>query len=293
MERLVKGGHFFEGARWRDGHWWVSDLYARHVLRIAPDGSSQVAVKLDCQPSGLGWLPDGRLLIVAMEQFRILRQEPDGRLVTHADLKDHVGFWPNDMAVDASGYAWVSNLGFNLWAGEKPAPADLVSVSPAGDVRTVASDMLFPNGLAVLPDGKTLVVAESFGNRMAAFTIGENGALSDRRLFAEFGPPPSWESVEEFVKEDFAPDGCAADVERCVWVADALNNRVCRVADGGAILEELRTPEGLGIYSCALGGPDGHSLLMCCAPDYHDEARKAKAEAVLYVERVAVPAVTG
>ncbi|MCB2046376.1 MAG: SMP-30/gluconolactonase/LRE family protein [Novosphingobium sp.] len=290
MERLLEGGHFFEGARWRDGHWWVSDLYAHHVLRIAPDGSSQVVARLDCQPSGLGWLPDGRLLIVAMQDFRILRLEGNGTLVTHADLRDHVGFWPNDMVVARKGYAYVSNLGFNMWVGDKPEPADLICVAPDGSVTKVADNLLFPNGMVVTPDGKTLVVAETFGNRMSAFSIGDNGVLSNRRLFAEFGPPPSWASVHDFVKEDFGPDGCAVDAEGCVWVADALHNRICRVADGGQILEELRTPENFGIYSCALGGSDGHSLLLCAAPDYAEEARKAKAEAVLYVKHVAVPA---
>lgn len=290
MERLVDDGYFFEGARWRDGHWFVSDLYARHVRRIAPDGSSEVIAKLDTQPSGLGWLPDGRLLIVSMQGMCILRLEADGTLSTHADLRDHVGFWANDMAVDRNGYAYVSNLGFNMWVGDEPRPADLVCAAPDGTVSKVASDLLFPNGLVITPDGKTLIVAETFGNRMAAFTIGDNGALSDRRIFAEFGPPPSWASVEDFVKEDFGPDGCAVDAEGCVWVADALFNRICRVADGGEILEELKTPENFGIYSCALGGPDGHSLLLCTAPDYDQEARSAKAEAVLYVERVSVPA---
>lgn len=292
MERFVDDGYFFEGARWRDGHWWVSDLYAHHVRRIAPDGTSQVVVQLDCQPSGLGWLPDGRLLIVAMQNMRLMRLESDGSLRRHAELANHLGFWANDMAVDPRGYAYISNLGFNMWIGEQPKPADLVCVAPDGTVKTVASELLFPNGMVVTPDGKTLVVAETFGNRMSAFSIGENGALSDRRIFAKFGPPPSWVSVEEFVKEDFGPDGCAVDAEGCVWVADALHNRICRVADGGAILEELKTPENFGIYSCALGGPDGHSLLMCTAPDYDQDARKAKAEAILYVERVAVPAAT-
>ena len=290
MEKLAEDGYFFEGARWHDGHWWISDLYAHHVRRIAPDGTSEIVLKLDNQPSGLGWLPDGSLLVVSMQDMRVLRLGLDGILTEHADLSGHVSFWANDMAVDPRGYAYISNLGFNMWIGEKPTPADLVCVSPDGKVSIVANDLLFPNGLIVSPDGKTLVVAETFGNRMSAFSIGEDGALSHQRTFAEFGPPPSWASVEDFVKEDFGPDGCAVDVEGCVWVADALFNRVCRVADGGEILTELRTPENFGIYSCALGGPDGHSLLICSAPDYDQEKRKAKGEAVLYVERVQVPA---
>lgn len=290
MKKLLAGGHFFEGARWHDGHWWVSDLYAKTVLRIAPDGSVETIATLEHQPSGLGWLPGGDLLVVSMQDMRVLRLKPDGSLVEYADVSSHVGFWPNDMAVSRDGHAYVSNLGFNMWDGEPPRPTSLVSVAPDGTVKTATDELLFPNGIAITPDGKTLVVAETFGNRMSKFDIETDGSLSNRRIFAEFGPAPSWASVEDFVKVDFAPDGCAADREGAIWVADAIFNRVCRVADGGEILEELRTPENFGIYSCALGGDDGHSLLICAAPDYDEVKRKAKAEAVLYVTRVTVPA---
>lgn len=290
MKKLVENGYFFEGARWHDGYWWVSDLYAGEVLRIAPDGTSQAVAHVAAQPSGLGWLPDGSMLIVSMCDMRILRLGRDGVLSEHADLAGHVGGWTNDMVVDRQGYAYVSNLGFNMWTNEKPTPAALICVAPDGTISKVADDLLFPNGMVVTPDGGTLIVAETFGNRMSAFTIGEKGALSGRRMFAEFGPPPPWASVEDFVKEDFAPDGCSIDAEGCVWVADALFNRVCRVADGGEILQEIRTPDNWGIYSCALGGPDGRSLLICSAPDYDQARRKANREAVLFVERVDVPA---
>ncbi|MGE0774527.1 MAG: SMP-30/gluconolactonase/LRE family protein [Sphingomonadaceae bacterium] len=290
MRKLLENGYFFEGARWHQGFWWVSDLYAGEVLRVSPEGERKVVANVAAQPSGLGWLPDGNMLIVSMCDMRILRLGTDGVLREHADLAPHVGGWTNDMVVDRNGYAYVSNLGFNMWINEKPTPAKLSCIAPDGVISTVADDLLFPNGMVVSPDGTTLIVAETFGNRLSAFTIGEKGSLSNRRVFAEFGPPPSWGSVADFVKEDFAPDGCAIDAEGCVWVADALFNRVCRVADGGEILQEIRTPDNWGIYSCALGGVDGRSLLICSAPDYDQDKRKAKAEAVLFVQTVDVPA---
>lgn len=290
MKKLLEGGYFYEGARWHDGAWWVSDLYAKKVLRVGVDGTAEAVVTLDHQTSGLGWLPDNSLLVVSMQDQRVMRRRPDGVLEVYAEVSEHVGFWPNDMFVTRDGYAYISNLGFNMWEGEAPKPTGLVCIAPDRSVRVVTDPLLFPNGITVTPDGRTLVVAESFGNRMSKFSIEKDGSLSNKKTFAEFGTAPSWASVDEFIKVDFAPDGCAIDCEGSVWVADAIFNRVCRIADGGQILEELRTPEGLGIYSCALGGEDGHSLLICAAPDYDQEKRKAKAEAVLYVERVAVPA---
>jgi len=289
VKKLLGGGYFYEGARWHDGAWWVSDLYAHHVLRVTETGQSDIVVTLETQPSGLGWMPDGSLLVVSMQDQRVLRRRPDGRLSEHAKLKDYAGFWTNDMAVDGKGRAYVSNLGFNMWIGEKPAATTIARVDPDGRAAIAADNLLFPNGLVVTPDGKTLIVAETFGNRMTAFTIREDGSLCDRRIWAQFGPPPSWASIDDMLKEEYAPDGCAVDAEGCVWVADALHNRVCRVAEGGRILQQLQTPERFGIYSCALGGSDGRSLLICAAPDFDQDRRAAKGEAVLLVETVDVP----
>ncbi len=289
MKKFFGGGHFYEGARWHDGHWWVSDFYAKQVLKIAPDGRAEVAATLENQPSGLGWLPNGDLLIVSMEDRRLLRRRADGSLVVHADLSGLAGAWLNDMVVDSKGRAYVGNFGFDLFSDDPPRQARLVQVDPDGSALIASGELMFPNGSVITGDGKTLIVAESFGNRMTAFTIAEDGSLSDQRIWAQFGPPPSWASLHDMIKVDFAPDGSAIDREDCVWVADAVNNRVCRVRAGGEILQEVKGPENFGTYACALGGPDGRSLLICAAPDFDRDRRRAKPEAVLMMETVAVP----
>lgn len=286
MRKLIDGGHFFEGARWRDGHWYVSDLYAHHVLKIAPDGSSEVIAKVEQQPSGLGWLPDGSMLIVSMLDRKILRMMPGGLVQLHADIFDLTVSIANDMVTDNHGNSYVGNLGFDLFSGEAPRAADLVHVAPDGNARIVAKDLLFPNGMVVTPDGKTLIVAETFGGRLSAFTIAPDGSLSDRRIWASVGITPPWDSLETLGTTNIMPDGCAIDAEGCVWMADAMGGRVVRVAENKGIVEEIYAPDGLGLYSCALGGEKGNELLLCCAPDYDDVARKAKAEAALYVVRI-------
>jgi sugar lactone lactonase YvrE len=283
MKKLIDGGHFFEGARWRDGHWWVSDLYAHHVLKIAPDGRSEIVAHVEQQPSGLGWLADGTLLIVSMKDRRVLRLSADGTTALHADILALTGSLANDMATDSRGNAWVSNLGFDLFTGEAPRPADLVHIAPDGTASIGAEGMLFPNGMVVTPDDRTLIVAETFGGRLTAFTISEDGALSDRRIWAAVGITPPWDSLHTLGQTDIMPDGCAIDDDGCVWVADAMNARVVRVAEGKGIIDEIRAPEGMGLYSCALGGSDRNELLICTAPDYDDVKRTANTEAVLYV----------
>jgi sugar lactone lactonase YvrE len=287
MKKLLEDGHFFEGARWRDGHWWVSDLYAHHVLKIAPDGSSEIVAHVEHQPSGLGWLADGTLLIVSMKDRRVLRRNPDGTTSLHADILALTGSLANDMVTDSRGNAWVSNLGFDLFTGEAPRPADLVHIAPDGTARIAAEGLLFPNGMVVTPDDRTLIVAETFGGRLTAFTIADDGSLSDRRIWATVGITPAWDSLHTLGQTDIMPDGCAMDDQGCVWMADAMSARVVRVAEGKGIIGEVRAPEGMGAFSCALGGPDRAELLICSAPDYDDVKRAAKAEAVLFTISIA------
>lgn len=289
MQTLLTGGHFYEGARWHEGHFWVSDLYAGHILKVAEDGASEVVATLDDQPSGLGWMPDGSLLVVGMTQRQIWRIEPDGRRTLHADLSALVRGFANDMVVDAKGRAYITHFGFDLFLGAPPAPATLLCVQPNGEAHVVASDFLFPNGMAITPDGDTLIVAETFGGRLSSFSIQPDGSLTDRHCMAQLGREPSWESVHTLLDTDFAPDGCAMDVENCVWVADAVGGRVARVSADGRITDERRPPDGLGVYSCALGGTDGRTLLLCTAPDFDDTSRKARAEARLLTTTVSVP----
>jgi sugar lactone lactonase YvrE len=289
MEKLLGGGHFFEGPRWHDGAWYVSDLYAHHVLRVSEDGLAEHWANVPGQPSGSGWLSDDSMLITSMLDRQVLRRYPDGRVEQHADLSQLSTTLINDMVVDKEGRAYVATFGFDLFNGAQPQPGDVVLVNPDGTARIVARDMCFANGMVVTPENDTLVVAETFGSRFTAFTITEDGSLTDRRVWGQVGREPSYESMETIVNTDFAPDGCVFDAEGYIWVADALHGRACRVAPGGAIVEEIPAPEGLGLYACTLGGTDGRNLLVCTAPSFADHERKAAKEGELYVHRVAVP----
>lgn len=290
LSTLFEGGYFFEGPRWRDGRWWVSDFYAHVVRAIAPDGSAEEVLQVEQQPSGLGWMPDGSLLVVSMRDRRILRRSPGGEVVVHADISEHCGGHANDMVVDAEGRAYVGNFGFDLYGGGDPQPASLVRVDPYGAVAVAADDLMFPNGAVITPDGGTLIVGETAGARYSAFTIGEGGELGDRRVWAQLAPTPEYAPLEEMLPRiGVAPDGCALDAEGCIWFADALGARACRVAEGGELVDEIRAPEGLGFFACMLGGDDGRTLLLCAAPDFAEHERSQAREAVLLTTTVGVP----
>lgn len=286
---LLEGGGFFEGPRWHDGRWWVSDFYRHHVSTVTTDGTEEVVVRVDQQPSGLGWLPDGSLVIASMKDRKVLRFA-DGELSELADISAHCGGHANDLVVDAAGHVFVGNFGFDLMGGGSPQPADLVRVDPDGTVTVAAEDLAFPNGSVITPDGTTLIVGETTGNRYTAFRLGADGTLTDRRTWAEFGPRPEAESFAEGLAQiRVAPDGCTLDAEGHIWAADALGNRAVRVAPGGEIVDEIPGPGGLGVYACQLGGPDGTTLLLCTAPDFFEHNRAVAREAVLCTVEVDVP----
>lgn len=290
VKTLAAGFTFTEGPRWHDDRWWFSDFYTQAIYSMKQDGSDvREEVKVPAQPSGLGWLPDGRLLYVSMKDRKIMRRERDGSLIVHADVADHVGGHPNDMVVDSEGRAWLGNFGFDLMGGAPMESADLLRIDPDGKVTNVAKGLQFPNGSVITPDGKTLIVDESFGNRVSAFDIKDDGSLGPRRDWASFGPLPKSKNAGDALKNgevSLMPDGCALDAEGCLWVADAAHERVCRVAEGGKILETIKP--GTGVYACMLGGSDGRDLLMCCAPDFLEHNRTAAKEAELRVARVKV-----
>jgi sugar lactone lactonase YvrE len=292
MKLLFADGDFFEGPRWHDGAWWVSDIFGATVWRIAPDGKSEVAATVEQWPSGLGWLPNGDMLIVSIRDRRLMRRDRDGTLGIHADLSPWSPYWLNDMIVDVEGRAYVGNLGADLPNGGNPGLTTLCRIDPDGSGRIVAEDLLFPNGMAITRDGKTLIVGESLGNRMTAFTIGADGGLSNRRVWAQFGPTPpaaNW-SMDLLHHMDLSPDGCAIDREDCIWAADASNGRVCRIAEGGAILDEVRPPDDYQVFACALGGPDGRDLLICAAPSVDPAVNIGQRRGRLFITRVEVPA---
>jgi len=287
---LGPAGAFYECPRWHDGRWWASDFYADEVISLDEAGSALVEARVPGHPGGLGWLPDGRLLVVSMEQRAVLRREDDGVLVRHADVAPFCGGKANDMLVLDDGTAYVGNFGFDLDGGEDPVTTTLAVVAPDGTAGAAAGDLAFPNGMALADGGRTLVVGETFAARHTAFAIGPHGALSDRRVWAQVAEAVPFAPLAEMVPAvGYAPDGCAIDAEGRLWVADSLHGRVVRVAEGGAILEEVRVPEGQLAFACALGGADGRTLMVCVAPDFSPEARSAVRESRLLTVRVDVP----
>src|SRR5579864_9510790 len=227
---LTDGIYFGEGPRWHEGRLWFSDFYAQAVKSVSPAGDLRTELTIDDRPSGLGWMPDGSLLIVSMVKRQLLRRTPDGQIAAHADLSRVATFHCNDMVVDAAGRAYVGNFGFDLDAaiGARGVPgvladqpsAKLALVTPDGQVRVAAEDMHFPNGTVITPDGKTLIVGETLGARLTAFDIGEGGALSNRRVWAETAPRP--------------PDGIALDAAGAIWIANPVAPECARIAAGGA-----------------------------------------------------------
>lgn len=244
---LIDGLCFGEGPRWRDGALYLSDMHAQEVLRVTPDGSATVVATLpDDQPSGLGWLPDGSLLIVSMTRRQLLRLDGDG-LTVHADLANHASWYCNDMVVDGQGRAYVGNFGFDLHQGGKPKPAELIRVDPDGSIHVEDDDVMFPNGTVISPDGQTLIVGESFGGRLTAYDIGTDGSLSGKRVWAQ-------------LPEGAVPDGICLDAEGGIWSASPTSNECLRQIEGGEVTH--RIPLSRGAFACMIGeSPSGADKL--------------------------------
>jgi sugar lactone lactonase YvrE len=285
---ILSGLSYLECPRWHEDRIWVSDFYTQRVLSAAEDGSDlRVEAEVPNQPSGLGWLPDGRLLVVSMRDALLLRREPDGELVTHANLGAYSAGHPNDMVVDAEGRAYVGNFGFDLMAGAPIATTGLVRVDVDGSVTPVADELWFPNGSVLTEDGQ-LLVNETFGNRVSAFEVRPDGGLGGRRVWAKFGELPATRVVAEAIPQAVVgPDGCCLDAEGALWIADAVKQRVIRVRAGGEIVDEVQV--GTGVFACMLGGADGRTLFLCTAPDFDENARSAARDAKLLAVRVDVP----
>jgi sugar lactone lactonase YvrE len=262
----LSGIYFGEAPRWHDGRLWFSDFYGHCVHALAPDGRDEVMLRLDGQPSGLGWLPDGQLLTVSMLDHRILRQAPDGSVTVHADVSAFARHRSNDMLVDAAGRAYVGNFGFDNEAPDpdarQPAATSLTCVSPDGRVTQAAAGLMFPNGMALTPDGATLIVAETYAARLTAFDVAPDGTLSGRRTWADLSGAGIY------------PDGICLDADGAVWVANAVQPSCLRVQAGGQILQEERFSQRC--YACALGDADRQTLYAMTAPS-SDATRAAQA----------------
>lgn len=264
---------FLEGPRWRDGALWMSDIWAHEVVRVTPDGARERVVEVPGRPSGLGFLPDGTLLIVSMTERRLYRLT-DGRLELHADLSGTVATDVNDMVVDPQGRAYVGHFGYDLFGGGEPEPADIVLVEPDGANRIVASDLNFPNGLLLADGGRTLVVAESFGHRVSAFDRGADGGLSNRRVLAEL--------------PDLVPDGICLDVEGGVWVAGAMGGAFVRLDPAGRTTARIDVGPRAAI-ACQLGGATGRTLYCLTYAGGVEELSRGEPGARLETAEVDVP----
>jgi sugar lactone lactonase YvrE len=245
-EVLLGGLKFPEGPRWRDGKLWFSDFYAHRVATVDLDGRDETIVTVPQRPSGLGWTLQGDLLVVSMLDQRVLRF--DGKaLHLYADLAALAGGLCNDMVVDAAGRAYVGNFGYDRHNDAPPRNTRIIRVDRDGRATSVGDELHFPNGMVITPDGRTLIVAETFAHRLSAFDVGAGGALESRRTFAAL--------------DGVFPDGICLDAEGAVWVTDARGHRVLRVLPGGRIEQTVDTGERCS-FACMLGGADRRTLFV-------------------------------
>ncbi len=248
VQTLLTGLAFGESPRWHEDRLWFSNWGAQEVVAVDLDGNRDVVLRMPSFPFSIDWLPDGRLLITSGRDGLLRRMEPGGSLVTHADLTSIAGGW-NEIVVDGRGNAYVNGGGFDLLAGEKFAPGIVALVTPDGSARQVADGIAFPNGMAVTADNSTLIVAESYAKRLAAFDIAADGSLSNRRVWADL--------------EGGVPDGICVDADSAVWYADVPNKRCVRVREGGEVMQTINLDRGC--FACMLGGADRRTLFLMAA----------------------------
>jgi len=291
---LLNGLHFGESPRWHEGRLWYSDFYDHAIHAVDLSGNDLRLVELPGQPSGLGWLPDGSLLVVSMLDHRVLRIEGAGRdealsvsVSQHADIGADCGFWANDMVVDSLGRAYVGNFGFDyetvlkeqgieaLFTDDPSHRTNLSLIEPDGTTRRAAEGLTFPNGMVILPDGRTLIVAETFRMRLTAFDIALDGSLANQRTWADLS------SVGAL------PDGICLDAQGAIWIAAAATPRCLRVREGGEVLAEVETSQPA--FACMLGGPEGTHLFVMTAPTSERDIASTTREGKIEVVEVEVP----
>ena len=254
-EIFLEGLMLPEGPRWHDEKLWFSDMNARKVMTVDLKGNAETIIEMEYSPSGLGWLPDGKLLIVSMEDKRLLRLDPDG-LKEVADLNSLATFTCNDMVVDKKGRAYVGNFGFN-YQNERFKPAEIILVTPTVGAQIVADKLAFPNGTVITPDDKTLIVAETFANKLTAFDILDDGLLEGRRIWANL--------------KSMTPDGICLDAEGGIWIASPGSGKIFRVLEGGKVTHEVKV--STQAYACMLGGLDRCTLFVATSTADHIEGR--------------------
>ncbi|MFT4583818.1 MAG: sugar lactone lactonase YvrE [Gammaproteobacteria bacterium] len=269
-EKYLDGFVFLEGPRWHDGALWVSDMMAHKIYRIPENSEREVVVEVPKRPSGLGFMPDGTLIVVSMLD-RLVYKLVDGELVLHADASGTVNGDLNDMVVDSQGRAYIGNFGYDIFGGGDPATAEIILVDPDGSHRVVADNLECPNGTVISTDGRTLIVAESFAGRLTAFDRADNGDLSNRRIYAEF--------------PGLVPDGMCLDVDGNVWVALFADKKFVQVNQNGEVIGTVDVGPDSAI-ACQLGGDDGRTLFCLIYSGEIDDIAQGKPNARIETARV-------
>jgi sugar lactone lactonase YvrE len=262
VETLLTGLAMGESPRWHENRLWFSDWGAQEIVAVDLDGNSEVVVRTPFGlPFCIDWLPDGRQLIVSGRESLLLRREPDGSLVTHADLRGLSDKVWNEIVVDGRGNAYING-----------GPGVIALVTPDTSVRRVADGIAFPNGMAVMPDNRTLIIAESHGNRLTAFDIAADGSLANRRVWADLGGG--------------VPDGICIDADNAVWYGDVPNKCCVRVREGGEVLQTINLDRGC--FACMLGGMGNRTLFLIAAEwrgmENIPEVARARTGQVLTIE---------
>ncbi len=271
---LTDGFAFLEGPRWHEDALWFSDMHQDAVFRCTESGQTERLFDVPHRPSGLGWLPDGDLLVASMMDRTVYRHRSGQGLKPYASLADIAERRINDMLVDAQGRAWVGNFGFVFDEGEAVAPGTLARIDPDGTTHSAASGLLFANGMVMLPGTQTLVVAETYGARLTAFDIGPDGTLTGQRVWAPLG-------------DGAVPDGLCVDQDGAIWVASPTTGTVLRVKQGGEVTETITT--GRQAIACALGGASGTRLFISTAASTGRTACQDLKSARIEVATVTVP----
>jgi sugar lactone lactonase YvrE len=267
---VLRGLDFGEGPRWHEGRLWFSDFFRHGVFTLDGDREDLV-VEVPGQPSGLGWLPDGRLLVVSMLDRRLLVWD-GAHLQEYADLTAVSEHECNDLVVGPDGTAYVSTFGFDLHGGAEPRPTRMVIVSPDGEVRVASDEVWFPNGSVITPEGR-LIVGETFASRYTSYALDATGMPVDRRVWAEV--------------KGLTPDGCCLDAEGRIWSADPVARRVVLIEEGGRVLHEIPTEQSA--VACMLGGPDRRTLFILTSKGTKPERVAGAGTGRIETVRVEVP----
>ena len=287
---FLEGLTFGESPRWHNGKLWFSDFYSNRVMTVDMNGKAETVVEVPGVPSGLGWLPDGRLLVVSMTERRLLRLDPEG-LTELTDLSKLAPYNCNDMVVDKQGRAYIGHFGYDFFNHKPFAPASVIMVTPDGNACVVADDMFFPNGSVITPDGRTLIIAETMGARLTAFNIEADGSLAGRHIWAKLGETLhdglSKEEADKLAAENVFPDGICLDAENAVWVADASGKQVIRVREGGEVTDRVEL--SAAAVACMLGGPDRRTLFVIASELPQPGDASAKPGAHIEIVKVDVP----